>query len=201
VTTAKDYYKQYLARYYAPAKKPRKQRDPKAPPHPLSLSESAEHYTPPHVIELVHATLGWIDVDPCSSDKAQKMVQAKTYWTKKDDGLTKPWMGKVFINPPGNPAGTLPKVFWSKLQHEIAAGHTKEFIWLGFNIAHLRTLQPSTLLARCSICVPVKRMQFIADDKPGKHPTKDNVLLYWGPQHARFLSVWRRLGQCWAPWE
>jgi len=49
------------------------------------LSNSGEHYTPPDVIELVHRVLGRIDLDPFSSDEANKTVQADSYWTA-DDG-------------------------------------------------------------------------------------------------------------------
>ena len=41
-----------------------------------------------------------IDLDPCSDPIAQQTVQAMTYFTKKSDGLSKDWFGRVFVNPP-----------------------------------------------------------------------------------------------------
>lgn len=62
-------------------------------------SESPDWHTPPHVIERVSAVLGVIDLDPCSND-APFNVPAKTHYTRQDDGLSRPWFGRVYMNPP-----------------------------------------------------------------------------------------------------
>jgi len=43
--------------------------------------------------------LGTFDLDPCSSS-TQPWPTAKTMLTKEDDGLSSPWFGRVFLNPP-----------------------------------------------------------------------------------------------------
>ena len=41
-----------------------------------------------------------IDVDPASSEAANKIVRASTYYTIEDEGLSKSWSGRVWMNPP-----------------------------------------------------------------------------------------------------
>ena len=54
-----------------------------------------EWLTPP---ELVSA-LGKFDLDPCSPIN-RPWDTAKKHYTILDDGLTQPWDGKVWCNPP-----------------------------------------------------------------------------------------------------
>src|SRR5271169_5859416 len=65
--------------------------------------------------------MGWIDLDPASSDHAQKTVQAKKFFTTADDGLKQEWHGRVFLNPPY--AQPLIGCFTDKLLLEFAKGH------------------------------------------------------------------------------
>lgn len=52
-------------------------------------------------MELVRDCLGAIDLDPCSSAEANKVVQAHKYYTVEEDGLVLPWnKGRIFCNPP-----------------------------------------------------------------------------------------------------
>ena len=66
----------------------------------LMTSNSDEWYTPPHVIEAARKTLGAIDLDPCTSEVAQKWIGATEYFTITDDGLSKDWHGRTWLNPP-----------------------------------------------------------------------------------------------------
>ena len=40
--------------------------------------------------------LGEFDLDPASSAAAQRQVQATEFFDKNDDGLTRPWRGRVW---------------------------------------------------------------------------------------------------------
>ena len=54
---------------------------------------SDEWYTP---LELIRS-LGHFDLDPCAGPGHNT---ADTLYTKEDDGLTKEWHGRVWLNPP-----------------------------------------------------------------------------------------------------
>ena len=56
---------------------------------------SDEYYTPKHIIE----ALGHFDLDPATPVNP-KWSTADVMYTKEDDGLSKEWFGRVFLNPP-----------------------------------------------------------------------------------------------------
>jgi hypothetical protein len=64
-------------------------------------SDSSEHYSPHDVLVLVREVLDGIDLDPASCATANRTVRADRIFTKADNGLAKPWRGRVFVNCPG----------------------------------------------------------------------------------------------------
>lgn len=67
----------------------------------MFTSATPEWYTPAHIIDRVIKLFGEIDLDPCSNAKGEDAnVEALNHWTQEDDGLSKPWAGKVYMNPP-----------------------------------------------------------------------------------------------------
>jgi hypothetical protein len=44
--------------------------------------------------------MGEIDLDPASNELAQGWIKAKTFYTATDDSLSKPWFGRMWLNPP-----------------------------------------------------------------------------------------------------
>jgi hypothetical protein len=68
----------------------------------LGLSAmSSDWRTPPHVIAAVHEVFGGPpDLDPASSEEANRTVRARHIYTEHDDGFAKPWFGKVYFNGP-----------------------------------------------------------------------------------------------------
>ncbi len=58
-----------------------------------------EWLTPPELVRV----LGPFDLDPCSPVK-RPWDTAKMHYTINDNGLAKPWAGRVWLNPPYGPA-------------------------------------------------------------------------------------------------
>lgn len=67
---------------------------------PLMTSDSNEWYTPAHIVKRVYKCMGRITLDPCSTPEANKTVEATNFYTMQDDGLSKPWHSRVYMNPP-----------------------------------------------------------------------------------------------------
>jgi len=61
--------------------------------HVSKNSGENEWYTPVQFIDAARLVMGSIDLDPASSERANETVQATTFYTKEDDGLSKTWCG------------------------------------------------------------------------------------------------------------
>ena len=66
----------------------------------ISGTGEDEWHTPERYVELARKVLGAFDLDPASSKKAQKVIKAEKFFTKKDNGLEHDWYGRVWLNPP-----------------------------------------------------------------------------------------------------
>jgi len=60
-----------------------------------SENTTVEWLTPPELV----IKLGEFDLDPCSPINAP-FLHAKNNYTISDDGLSKDWFGRVYLNPP-----------------------------------------------------------------------------------------------------
>jgi hypothetical protein len=58
--------------------------------------QSDEWLTPPEAL----AAIGPFDLDPCACSEPRPWPTAKLHYTREDNGLMKPWFGRVFCNPP-----------------------------------------------------------------------------------------------------
>lgn len=60
-----------------------------------------EWYTPAWLFEALRIEF---DLDPCSPGPlVVPWIPARSHYTKADDGLTQPWHGRVWLNPPYGP--------------------------------------------------------------------------------------------------
>jgi hypothetical protein len=57
--------------------------------------KSDEWLTPPEIL----AALGPFDLDPCAPEK-RPWRMARRHYTKRQDGLSRKWSGRVWLNPP-----------------------------------------------------------------------------------------------------
>lgn len=70
--------------------------------HQSPNMKSDEWLTPPEIM----AVLGAFDLDPCSPID-RPWDTARNHYTVNDDGLSKEWFGRVWMNPPFGRAATL----------------------------------------------------------------------------------------------
>ena len=61
----------------------------------INTKNNDEWLTPPYIIK----ALGEFDLDPCSPIK-RPWDTAKHHFSIKDNGLIKPWRGRIWLNPP-----------------------------------------------------------------------------------------------------
>ena len=63
-------------------------------------SKTDEHCTPDSILRFAKLAMGvdYFDLDPATSK--DNPTCATNFYTKEDDGLTKPWTGNVWVNPP-----------------------------------------------------------------------------------------------------
>ena len=69
------------------------------PTHQINSPETnVEWLTPPEII----AALGEFDLDPCTPE-IMPWPTARQRYTRRDDGLSRPWFGRIWLNPPYGP--------------------------------------------------------------------------------------------------
>jgi ParB family chromosome partitioning protein len=157
----------------------------------ISFSGEYEWYTPEIYLEMAKEVMGSIDTDPASSKIANKRVKAETFYTQSQNGLTKDWLGNVFLNPPY----CMPEIeqFLNKLLAEYAKGNVKQAIVLTNNSTDTNWWQG--LAGAAGICFPSHRIQFIAEDgKTKSSPLRGQTFFHLGKSHDTFHKVFGDIG-------
>ena len=151
---------------------------------------SDEWFTPAAVVELARQVLGVIDLDPASNEVAQRTVRATRWFSKADNGLTHPWEGRVFLNPPYS--FPLVRNFTRKLIEEHNTGHVAAAILIVNNATDAQWFQD--LLARFPVCLTRGRIKFYRADRAPVSPRLGQAIFYLGSGVERFAEVFSVLG-------
>lgn len=156
----------------------------------ITSSASDEWYTPPNYIELARQVLGEIDLDPASSTVAQQWIQATTYYTRRDNGLERPWEGRVWLNPP---YGTQVHRWTAKAVQAYRYGAVCGAVLLVRPAPGSAWYQRLSGLFPC--CIPHKRIRFMdASGVEQKSPVHGNAFFYLGKELKRFQEVFSEIG-------
>jgi phage N-6-adenine-methyltransferase len=150
-----------------------------------------EWYTPSKYIELARTVLGEIDLDPASNAKAQEVVRAKDFFTAEQDGLLRPWHGRVWLNPPY--AQPLIGQFIDKLLEERGAGNITAAIALVHNYTSSSWFQRAAQIVD-GICFAAQRIAFESPDGEKAAPTQGQAFLYYGDDIEAFSRHFLEVG-------
>lgn len=152
-------------------------------------SETDEWYTPPEIISRVQILFP-IDLDPCSNPN--KSVPALRHFTKGDNGLSRVWGGRVYMNPPyGREI-----VDWvMKLCEEHEVGNVSEAIAL---VPARTDTEWFGQFRNYAICFIHGRLRFSGMDNSAPFPS---AAVYLGGRLQAFHEAFSEIGDIWVRWQ
>jgi phage N-6-adenine-methyltransferase len=153
-------------------------------PHVSHNSGVNEWYTPPEYIQAARRVMGRIDLDPASSEIANQIVEASKIYTAEDNGLTKFWAGKVWMNPPY--ASELISGFIDKYTGHIRNGDITEGIVLVNNATETNWFRELVSVSN-AVVFPKGRVRFLDPEGNPGAPLQGQAVVYFGKQAKKFL--------------
>ncbi|MEH6711602.1 MAG: DNA N-6-adenine-methyltransferase [Paraglaciecola polaris] len=178
-------------------------------------SGNVEIYTPGNLIELAKRVMGPIDLDPASSIVANRTVGAAKIYTKRGNGLAKPWFGNVWMNHPWGAKENKCKTHcdktickkrghhltqalpgnaaWiEKLITEYESGKVKQGMCITYASTSEKWFKP---LTDYPICFLHGRTSFLTPEGDELNQnTKGCAITYFGEQYSKFDTVFSEVG-------
>lgn len=164
--------------------------------------------TPVDYLPYIDALFGDIDLDPCTTEEANKQfLRARNFYVKEDDGLNIeiPWTGKVYLFPPtygccswsnirgtwkwgtrGGLQGHSPTIAWFKrLLKEWKLGNVTEGLMFSINHEVLRKMPE---LWDYPVCIPFDRANLVHGGRFYKmqNPVTWGFFVYLPPRSLEF---------------
>lgn len=150
-----------------------------------------EWYTPQEHIERAREVLGDFDLDPATSELANEAVRAARIFTIEDDGLTKEWCGRVWMNPPYSQPHIAQ--FMDKLASEYESGNVTEAIALTHNYTDTSWFHRGAK-ACDAICFTRGRIGFVNPEGKRAAPTQGQAFFYFGNNVSGFAEAFAEVG-------
>ena len=154
-----------------------------------------EWYTPANHIEIARQVLGEIDLDPASNAEANKIVKAKKYFSEEDDGLSKEWSGRVWLNPPYS--RDLMGPFVNKLIESYKSGSVPAAIMVSHNNTDTAWFHSLSEVAS-AVCFPRQRIKFYRNQIVAA-PVNGQAFFYLGRSADNFIEVYKDYGVVMVP--
>ena len=153
-------------------------------------SGDTEYYTPIEIVEAARAVMGGIDLDPASSETANKQIKAARIFTVETNGLIQEWHGRIWLNHPfsreGNP------LWINKLISEISFGHATEACCITYAATSEKWFKPLLMRPQCFLCP--RTNYFLPDGTKKKGVTKGSVITYFGGNLNKFINEFQKFG-------
>lgn len=161
-------------------------------PHVANNSVENEWYTPAAYVDAARDVMRVIDLDPASSEKAQETVQASTYYSMDDDGLSRVWFGNVWLNPPYSK--DLIGRFTERMRLAYEEKQIAQSITLVNNATETAWFQKIASVAS-AFCFCAGRIKFNdSSGNPANSPLQGQCFIYMGDSSERFASVFASFG-------
>lgn len=143
----------------------------------LNNMPTNEWYTPKEII----SPLGQFDLDPSTCDAALRLNNSAPYfYSKETNGITNPWFGRVWMNPPYGD-GLLPPFMRRMAEHNNG-------IALIFNKTDTAWFHDLVFNSADSLYFLRKRVKFIdVNGNPGLQPRTGSILVAYGKNNTEYL--------------
>jgi ParB family chromosome partitioning protein len=162
-------------------------------PHVSNNSGENEWYTPSKYIEAARQAMFGIDLDPASCAYANETVEANTYFSIEDDGLSKKWFGNVWMNPPYSQP--LIKQFCQKMADSYTENDIDEACVLVNNATETGWFNVLLDIAS-AVCFIRGRVKFLdKQGNPSGAPLQGQAVIYIGNHPARFSDNFSEFGK------
>lgn len=158
-------------------------------PHVAFNSGNNEWYTPIEYIEAARKAMGSIDLDPASSDIANNVVKAGTFYTAETNGLDKEWRGNIWMNPPYS--SDLIGKFVDKLIEQ--RENYNQAVILVNNATETEWFNKIVSIAS-AVCFPKSRVRFYMPDGKTGAPLQGQAILYIGDNTKSFMDAFAGFG-------
>ena len=167
----------------------------------MEFKSKIDWQTPDVYLEAARKVMGDIDLDPSSSDSAQKRIKAKRYYTRHTNGLDKVWSGRVWLNP----AYSIMSELTDKLLYHYDTGDITQAIF----ITHTLRIWDSWFQAALRACNAVCFMDHLVKWHPGHLPdmkmitmfqgkpeydVRGTAAFYFGLDTEKFRQAWGKFG-------
>jgi hypothetical protein len=160
-------------------------------PHVAQATGENEWYTPGEYIEAARTVLGNIELDPASTEEADAVVRAQRYYSIEDDGLSKDWRGRIWLNPPY--ASDLVGKFTAKLCRHYEMEDVSAALVLVNNATETEWFQQLAWRAS-AICFPERRVKFWGPNGATGAPLQGQAIVYLGANLPVFRDRFEKFG-------
>jgi hypothetical protein len=156
--------------------------------HRNAFTGEIEWYTPAEYIEAARKLMGSIDLDPATSEAAQKTVRAKQYFT--ESGLEQEWGGRVWLNPP---YGQAIAEFVTRLVVSVASRSVTEAVLLTHNSCDTAWWHEAH--GACTAFMHTRgRVNFERSDGFTASPPLGQTFFYFGKRAKSFAARFSEFG-------